>query len=84
MKRYKVVTAVIMKKTRYSQYNCYRFLKKIMIKKVLGVFLPKRMRCASNTLNHAATKGVVRKKLRVGPNFATFNVTSFTYNGIFT
>ena len=29
-------------------------------------------------------KGVARKKLRGGPNFATFNVTSFTYNGIFT
>ena len=27
-------------------------------------------------------KGVARKNLRGGPNFATFNVTSFTYNGI--
>ena len=27
-------------------------------------------------------KGVARKKLRGGPNFATFNLTSFTYNGI--
>ena len=27
-------------------------------------------------------KSVARKKLRGGPNFATFNVTSFTYNGI--
>ena len=26
--------------------------------------------------------GVARKKLRRGPNFETFNVTSFTYNGI--
>ena len=29
-----------------------------------------------------ASKGVARKKLRGGPNFATFNVTSFSYNGI--
>ena len=28
-------------------------------------------------------KGVARKKLREGPNLATFNVTSFTYHGIF-
>ena len=28
-------------------------------------------------------KGVARKKLRGGPNFETFNVTSFIYNGIF-
>ena len=27
-------------------------------------------------------KGVARKKLRGGPNFATFNVTSFSYYGI--
>ena len=30
----------------------------------------------------SVAKGVARKKLRGGPNFATFNVTSFTYNGI--
>ena len=28
------------------------------------------------------SRGVARKKLRGGPNFATFNVTPFNYNGI--
>ena len=37
-------------------------------------------RLAENFRNFS--KGVARKKLRGGPNFATFNVTSFTYNGI--
>ena len=31
--------------------------------------------------NHHS-KGIARKKLRGGPNFATFNVASFTYNRI--
>ena len=29
-------------------------------------------------------QGRIQKKIKRGPNFATFNVTSFTYNGIFT
>ena len=32
--------------------------------------------------SYVVAKGVARKKLRGGPNFATFNVTSFSYNGI--
>ena len=46
------------------------------------LFLYLRKRLHIRYLKTVANKDVARKKIERGPNFATFNVTSFTYYGI--
>ena len=61
-------------RTWHSLTNC---VARVNTRSIIGVILTRSMKSFA-----CICKGETRKILRGGPNFATFNVTSFSYNGI--